>query len=69
MQSPGLGGALKVEQFISKTDERLCTPAAGPSVFRTGSRRHSEPLVFARAELKAVFFESQGLIPTCISQG
>ena len=38
-------------------------------MFRTGSRRDSEPLVFARAELKALFFECQGLIPACISQG
>ena len=55
MQSPGLGGALKVVQNIRKLTS-VSVPQALVLVFRTGSRRHSEPLVFARAELKALFF-------------
>ena len=52
------GGAIR-----PKTGEDLYRPGAGPSVSRTGCRRHAEPLVFARREFKALSFECQGLIP------
>jgi hypothetical protein len=63
MQSPGLGRVCPEGSAIRrKTGERLYAPIAGLSVFRTGTRRHSEPLVFAKADSKALYDECQGAL-------
>jgi hypothetical protein len=63
MWSPGLRRVRPERSAIRpKTGERMYALTAGFSVFRTGTRRHSEPLLLAKADSKELYRECQGSI-------